>query len=121
MNNDTRVKIVSVGRLGKKEGDSGNQAPRVMKVVLDQESTAQRVFRAVPKLGEHNDKEIRKIKIFRDLNQEDRNRRKILVDEVKHKNEELRRENVTDSKRIIRGDKTVKVKVNPNRPRNKNF
>ena len=119
--NDTRGKIVSVGRLGKKEGDNANRAPRVMKVVLDQKSTAQRVFRAAPKLRENNDDEIGKIKIFRDLNQEDRNRRKILVDEVKHKNEELRRENVTDSKWIIRGDKTVKVKVNPNRPRNKNF
>ena len=118
--NDITGKIVSVGRLGKMESDNANQAPRLVKVVLDQESTAQRVIRVAPKLGEHND-EVRKIKIFRDMNQVDRNRRKILVDEMKHRNEELKKENVTDSKWIIKGDKTVKVKVNPNRPRKKNF
>ena len=55
------------------------------------------------------------------MNQEDRNKRKILVDEMKEKNEDLKQQGCIDSKWIIRGDKVVKIKVNPNAAPRRNF
>ena len=92
-----------------------------MKVVLDQDCTAHKILKVAPNLGnDENDEEVKKIKIFRDKNKNDRERRKALVEEMRQKNEDLKQNNVTDSKYIIKGDRTVKVKVNPNQPK-RNF
>lgn len=106
-------KILSVMRLGKRD-ESGNR-PRLLKVVLDQESTAYKVLRAAPELTKSEDENVKEIRVFRDLSKGDRDQRKSLVDEMKQKNEELKNQVVGDSKWIIRGDKVVKIKVNPNR------
>lgn len=52
--------------------------------------------------------------MFRDLTQVDREKRQVLVQEMKVKNDELLNQNVLDSKWIIRGDKVIKIKVRPN-------
>ena len=111
---DIESKIVSVGRLGKKEDRTG-KGPRLVRVALDQENTARKVLTAAPKLGEQVEERVRNIRIFRDMNEEDRRKRKALVDEMKQKNEDLRQQGITDSKWIIRGDKVIKGKANPRR------
>lgn len=74
-------------------------------------------MKTAPKLAQCEDEQINGIKIFRDLNETDRAKRKALVDEMKEKNKELEQQNVTDNKWIIRGEKVVKIKINPNRAR----
>ena len=119
-------KIKSVVRLGKK-ANNGNvrPRPRLVKVVLDSESTAKEVFRAASRVAESEvglDK-AKDIKVFRDMTKIDRDRRKKLVEEMLRRNKELQDQNVTNAKWIIRGEQLVRIRINPeetSRPRPQN-
>ena len=105
-------KIKHVIRLGKYE-PSGGQYARLVKVVFDREEDANLVLKSAGKLKDVQDSNVKEVKIFRDLSQPDREKRKELVSEMKLKNEELKKDNVVDSKFIIRGDKLLKINVDP--------
>ena len=102
----------SVIRLGKKENN--NNGPRLVKVILDSEDTAKEVFKAAPKLANATENYMKEIKIFRDMCKADRDKRKKLVDEMSIRNNELRSQNVTNFKWIIRGENLVRIRINPN-------
>lgn len=111
-------KIMYMFRLGKQGSTTG---PRLLKVCFDHESTANKVLRAAPKLDKSGNEEVRRIKVFRDMCQVDREKRRVLVNDARNKNDELQRDNVSDFKWIIRGERVVKVKVNPGIERKENF
>lgn len=62
-NNVIAGRIVSISRLKKKKTDRGS---RLIKVVLDKESTEKRVLKAAPKLGEYKEG-TRKIKLLKNI------------------------------------------------------
>ena len=100
---------------GSYEENSEQQHPRLIKVIFDNEDMARLVLRSANKIRNSQNGDIKEVKIFRDLSQSDREKRKLLVNEMKLKNEDLRKNNVSDSKFTNRGDSVVKVKVDPSK------
>ena len=101
-------KVKSVIRLRKRENTNNNR-PRLLKVVFDSESCAKELLRAAPRLAEATSNNMKEIKIFRDLCKADKEKRKKLVEEIVRRSEELKAQNVTNVKWIIRGEQLVKV------------
>ena len=112
---DITYKMKHVIRLGRYEENSEQQHPRLIKVIFDNEDTARLVLRSANKIRNSQNGDIKEVKSFRDLSQSDREKRKLLVNEMKLKNEDLKGNNISDSKFIIRGDSVVKVKVDPSK------
>lgn len=107
------INIKNVSRLGKSNDDGQSQRCRLTKVVFESEEMVTKVLRVAKRLSESEEEAIRKIILFRDMCETDRQKRKALVDEMKHRNSEL---NVSDAliwKWVIKGDQVVKIKVRP--------
>lgn len=83
-NNVFADRIISGSRLGKKEGN--NRGPRLMKVVLGKQSTEKKIIRA----SSNGEEGIRKIKIFKDMTQVDRDKRKAILSQNNTPNLSLR-------------------------------
>lgn len=114
-------KVKNVVRLGGWRDEVQNGKPRLIKVVFERDEEAKAVFRQANKISESTDEEIRKLKIFRDMCLQDREKRKILVDDMKAKNEELVQQGEMDNKWIIRGEKLVNIKIRSNPQRQQTF
>ena len=83
--------------------------PRMIKVLFNSEECVRKFFLHINRLNSSMNAEIRNVRVFRDLNKEDRQARDVLLTEMKQKNEELKREGESNFKWVIRAGKVVKV------------
>ena len=104
------LKNANVLRLGKHNDNSQTQRSRLTKIVFDSEDMAIRVIKSAKKLSESSIEYVKNIRLFRDLCQSDRLKRKSLVEEIRQKTSELSSSDAQVWKYIIRGDKVVKIK-----------
>ena len=81
----------------------------MIKVLCNSEECVRKFFLHINRLNSSMNAEIRNVRVFRDLNKEDRQARDVLLTEMKQKNEELKREGESNFKWVIRGGKIVKV------------
>ena len=103
---ESDVIIQSVWRIGKYDADK----TRCLKVVLDREFMVGTVLKASRVLQNSSDELLKKISIFKDLIQIDRDQRKLLVSDLKEKNRALKdTDPQTTDKYVIRNEKVILV------------
>ena len=109
---ETDFKIQGNWRIGQENEDN---SPRLLKIILDREYMVGTILKATKILQSSTDPTLKNLSIFKDLIKEDRDQRKILVTEMKAKNEALKTQfdpvtgQLVTDRWVIRGDKLAFV------------